>query len=74
MEVFVIIPNFTSMTKTELRAYIIAHPNDKAAFHTFIDRFASETPSEIFDIPKSNHELEQVENLIKEKLAETKLT
>ncbi len=64
-------PNFMSMNKTELRAYIIAHPDNKAAFHTFVDRFASETGSEIFDIPKSNHELEQLENLIREKLAQT---
>jgi hypothetical protein len=71
MEVFMIKPNFISMSKTELRAYIIAHPDDQAAFHTFVDRFASETSSEIFDIPKSNHELEQVENLIREKLAQT---
>ncbi len=65
-------PSFTTMTKTELRAYVIAHPDDKTAFHTFVDRFASVTSGEIFDIPKSNNDFEQVESLIREKLGQMK--
>ncbi|HEY9850218.1 MAG TPA: hypothetical protein V6D28_12210 [Leptolyngbyaceae cyanobacterium] len=60
------------MTKIDLRAYVIAHPNDKAAFHTFVDRFTSEAATEIFDIPKSNSEVEEVEILIRQKLEQLK--
>jgi hypothetical protein len=60
------------MTKNELRAYIIAHPHDKTAFYAFVDRFTSEADPETFDIPKSNSEVEEVESLIRQKLAQMK--
>ncbi|ACK65518.1 conserved hypothetical protein [Rippkaea orientalis PCC 8801] len=61
-------PNFSTMTKRELRAYVVAHPDDQAAFHAFVDRFTAEASPETFDIPKSNAEVEEVERLIKQKL------
>ncbi len=64
--------DFNAMTKTELRAYVIAHPDDKEAFHAFVDRFTSDASPETFDIPKSNAEIHEVEILIKRKLAELK--
>ncbi|MBU7586912.1 MAG: hypothetical protein KAF91_29350 [Nostoc sp. TH1S01] len=63
-------PDFSSMTKTELRAFVIAHPDNKTAFRTFVDRFTSEASPQTFDIPKSNSEIEEVEFLIRQKLAE----
>ncbi len=66
-------PNFDNMSRIELRAYIVAHPNDREAFNIFVDRFASQTNSETFDIPKSNHDFEQVENLIRQKLEQIKV-
>ena len=65
-------PDFNSMTKVEIRAYVIAHPNDQAAFHAFVDRFTSEASPETFDIPKSNSEVEEVEILIRQKLEQLK--
>jgi hypothetical protein len=65
--------NFSTMLKGELRDYVIAHPDDKAAFHAFVDRFTSEAPPETFDIPKSNTEIEEVEMLIKQKLEQPKI-
>ena len=67
-------PDFISMTKIELRAYVIAHPNDKAAFHAFVDCFTSEASPETFDIPKSNSEVEEVETLIRQKLEQLKIS
>lgn len=67
-------PNFSALTKAELRTYIIAHPNDKAAFHAFVDRFTSEATSEVFDLPRSNAEVEQVEALIRQKLEQSKIS
>ena len=66
-------PDFNSMTKIELRTYVIAHPEDKTAFHAFVDRFTSEASTEIYDIPKSNAEVEEVEILIRQKLGQLKM-
>jgi hypothetical protein len=66
------IPDFNAMTKGELRAYVIAHADDRSAFHTFVDRFTAEASSETFDIPNSNTEVKEVENLIQQKLAQLK--
>jgi hypothetical protein len=65
-------PDFNTMTKGELRAYVIAHPDDKTAFHTFVDRFTAEASPELLDIPNSNAEVEEVEILIQQKLAQLK--
>ncbi|NES70288.1 MAG: hypothetical protein F6K24_36280 [Okeania sp. SIO2D1] len=65
-------PDFNSMNKTQIRAYVIAHPNDKAAFNIFVDRFTSEAPTETFDIPKSIAEFEEVDILIRKKLEQIK--
>lgn len=65
-------PDFNSMTKIELRAYVIAHPNDKTAFHAFVDRFTSEASTKTFDIPKSIAEVEEVDILIRQKLEQLK--
>jgi hypothetical protein len=70
LEVFVTQADFLTMTKGELRAYVVSHPDDGAAFHAFVDRFTAEAPSETFDLPRSNAELEQVEVLIRQKLAQ----
>lgn len=64
--------DFSAMSKSELRTYVIAHPNNKVAFHTFVDRFTSEASPETFDIPNSNAEFEEVEILIKQKLEQLK--
>ncbi|GFZ90157.1 hypothetical protein CYANOKiyG1_00510 [Okeania sp. KiyG1] len=37
---------------------ILERSNDQAAFHIFIDRLTSESPTETFDIPKSIAEVE----------------
>jgi len=63
-------PDFTSMNKVDLRAYVITHPNDKTAFYAFVDRFTSEASPETFDIPKSDAEVEEVEILMRKKLAQ----
>ena len=65
-------PEFDTMNKGELRAYVIAHPDDRSAFHTFVDRFTVEASPETFDIPNSNAEVKEVEILIQQKLAQLK--
>jgi hypothetical protein len=64
--------DFNAMSKSELRAYVIAHPNNKIAFCAFVDRFTAEASQETFDLPKSNAEVEEVEILIRQKLEQLK--
>jgi hypothetical protein len=56
------------MTKSELRAYVIAHPDDRVAFHAFVDRLTADASPETFDIPKSDADVEAVELLIRQRL------
>jgi hypothetical protein len=65
-------PDFSIMTKTELRTYVITHPDDKMAFQAFVDRFTSEASPETFNIPNSSAEFEEVEKLIRKKLEQSK--
>jgi hypothetical protein len=74
VEVFVSEPEFNRMTKIELRAYVIAHPNDRTAFHAFVDRFTSEASTKTFDLPKSSAEVEEVDILVRQKLEQLKTT
>jgi hypothetical protein len=65
-------PDFTTMSKRELRSYVITHPDNKNAFHAFVDRFTANASPETFDIPNSKNEVKQVEILIKQKLEQIK--
>ncbi len=56
--------NFETMSKVELRAYVIANPGNQEAFYMFIDRFAS-TPTEVF-----SGGAEEVEFQVKKKIEE----
>ncbi len=43
-------PDFNTMTKAELRAYVVANQCDRTAFYTFVDRFTANA-SETFALP-----------------------
>jgi hypothetical protein len=62
-------PNFDTMTKIELRAYVLSHRDDKEAFYKLVDRFkADSTKQPRHPFPKSLAEVAQVEELIQEHL------
>lgn len=42
-------PDFSVMTDAQLRAYVLAHRDDQAAFHAYVDRMAERTPIAIID-------------------------
>jgi hypothetical protein len=69
----VIKPDLTSVTKAELRAYVVAHPEDKDAFRIFVDRFTADAPSETFAVPQSQAEIAEIENLIQQKVQQSKM-
>ena len=64
--------DFNNMTKAEIRAYLIEHPSDKSAFQAFVDRFTSEAPSKSYPMAQSPEEIREVDNLIRQKLAQNK--
>jgi hypothetical protein len=66
MEVYLMKPNFESVTKTELRAYLVSNPGDQEAFYTFVDQFAS-TPTEVF-----SGGAEEIEMQVRKKVEELK--
>lgn len=65
--------DFDAMTKAELRAYLVAHPNDQTAFYAFVDRFTSEASSETFPMPQSQTEIEDTAKLIQQKVEQMKI-
>ncbi|PSB21240.1 hypothetical protein C7B65_04740 [Phormidesmis priestleyi ULC007] len=46
-------PNFEAMTRKELKAYMLAHRSNDAAFYAYMDKVNAEPPTEIFPAPKS---------------------
>ncbi len=62
--------DFNPMTKPELKTYLISHPNDQDAFYMFGDRFTSEANFPIFHLIKSPDEIQEIERLIYQKIAE----
>lgn len=65
-------PDFSTMTKMELRAYIVANPSDRSAFYAFVDRFTANA-SETFALPQSPDEFEQVAKLVQQKVEQLKI-
>ncbi len=63
-------PNFEKMTKPELRAYLISHPDDKNAFQAFVDRYTSDAPSDTYGMAKSPEDIKTIEQLIKQKISD----
>ena len=64
--------DFNTMTKAELRAYLITHPSDRTAFYAFVDRYTSEASSTTYSMAQSPEEIQEVAHLIRQKLAQTK--
>ena len=62
--------DFNSMTKQEIRAYLVKHPNDKSAFEAFVDSYTAETPSTTYPIAESPEAIQEVENLIRQKVTQ----
>ncbi|ALF53746.1 hypothetical protein ACX27_14260 [Nostoc piscinale CENA21] len=54
--------DFMSMTRSELRRYILEHREDEAAVQIYLDRFSSNS-SEIFPAPQTIEDLENFPQL-----------
>jgi hypothetical protein len=60
--------NLAEMTTTELRRYVMAHPEDLEAFKVWTARIAANPPKQVFPAPKSIEDVAEVERLIREHL------
>ncbi|MBD2778673.1 DUF6887 family protein [Iningainema tapete] len=56
-------PNFSTMTKSELKQYLIEHQNDNEAFEALMDKIYAEPESKLYTVD----DVEILENLIKAK-------
>jgi hypothetical protein len=67
-------PDFNLMSKAELRAYIVAHPDAQDAFRVFVDRFSVATPTDAFDMPNTMEAVALSEQVILQRLNQTKVS
>ena len=54
---------FETMTRQELRAYILEHREDEEAFQVYLDRVMAE-PGEIYPAPQSIDDLKHFPDLL----------
>jgi hypothetical protein len=64
--------DFSTMTKAEIRAYLLKHPKDKSTFQAFVDRYTSEASSTTYSMAESPEEVQEIEHLIRQKITESK--
>ena len=63
--------DFNTMTKAELRAYVVEHPNAQTAFYAFVDRFTAEASSPKYSRAQSPEEIKEVDDLIQQQLTQS---
>jgi hypothetical protein len=59
-------PDFSQMSRPELRAYILAHRDDDDAIEALIDRRNPDSPTYAF--PQTDEDLKEMEEILKQKL------
>ena len=60
--------DFKNMTKAEIRAYLVKNPGDKSAFEAFVDSYTAEAPAQTYPMAESPEAIQEVENLIRNKV------
>ena len=60
------------MTKAEIRAYLVKNPGDKSAFDAFVDSYTDEAPAKTYAMAESLEDIQEVEDLIKQKVNRNK--
>ena len=62
-------PDFHKMSKTQLRAYVLTHKDDKEAFHLLVDRFKADSANQVrHPLPKSLEDVARVQELVQEQI------
>lgn len=66
-------PNFETMNRKELRAYILEHRDDEDAFRFYVDKVTAESAnSEVYPAPQSIDDLKNFPQLLEKHLRERK--
>jgi hypothetical protein len=60
--------DFANMSRLELRAYVVAHPDDQQAFQAVVDR----ATSEVYDLPRSMEDFAALDAVMGEKIQREK--
>lgn len=61
-------PDFSFMTEQELRAYVLSHREDKAAFEAYLDKVHERPPIAVIEPEEwSEERMQEVLNLIKQR-------
>ena len=62
-------PDFNTMSKAELKAYVLAHKDDTEAFYIFVDRLkADNQDSTWYPCPKTPDEISVMEKALQERI------
>jgi hypothetical protein len=61
-------PNFEAMSKAELRAYVIAHQDDREAFYALADRISANTSNVKYPAEMTPEEIHQA---VKKRIQQT---
>jgi hypothetical protein len=61
-------PTFESMTLTDLRAYVLAHPTETDAFHGFVDRLKAQGQRIQCPCPNTPENIEIMRRAVRQKL------
>ena len=62
-------PDFDTMSKTELKAYVLAHRNDDEAFYKYADRLKAASQNQIWHpCPNTPEDWEKTADLIQEQI------
>ena len=69
MGIFDMKPDFDTMSKAELRAYVLANRSDREAFYKLIDRLKADSQNQVIHpFPKSLEEVAKVSEIIQEQI------
>lgn len=62
-------PNFQAMSLSELRAYVLEHREDEAAFHALVDRYKTDYPDRVsYPAPKTPEDFQEINRVVRERL------
>ncbi|MGV0025380.1 DUF6887 family protein [Phormidesmis priestleyi] len=66
-------PNFDAMSKSELRAYVIANRGDREAFYKLVDRLKIDNQNTKWNLfPQTSEDFAKTEEAIRIKIQKTK--
>jgi hypothetical protein len=63
-------PDFAPMSRSELRAYVVANPQHQQAFEAFVDRATATASPETYDFPRSGDDLAALDAVMGPKIAQ----